>query len=253
MLSRNATVVGTGFSTTRWSLVLVSAAAGDGDQKAHEALCQLCQIYWRPILAFICHRGYQIADAQDLTQDFFLRVLDGSFLQHADPARGRFRSLLCTSLQHFLGDARDRKRAIKRGGDRQFVRLQEWMTEAPSELSFAAESVQGWPPEKIFDLRWAATVAERALRQLREECETRGRLHVFEALREFITVEDRGKRYAEVAPKLGVSASSVKTLVHRMRLRYRELLRAEVGETLADREEVETELRYLCDILSVAS
>jgi RNA polymerase sigma factor (sigma-70 family) len=239
------------FTTTRWSLVLSSANGGDSDATAQEALAQLCQIYWRPIFAFICRRGNQVSDAQDLTQDFFVLVLRGDLLQRADPERGRFRSLLLKALQNFLIDAHEKRSAIKRGGEMKFVSWDDWMAEAPSHLSLPAQSLESWPPERLFDVRWAATVVEQALRRLREECEARGRRRVFDALSGLLSAEREDVSYETVAKTLGVPPPTVKRLVHQMRRRYRELLREEVAATVATPDEVEEELRYLCAALSV--
>lgn len=158
------------FTSTRWSVVLTSADSEGDEQKAREALAQLCQTYWRPVFAFICQRGHSVPDAQDLTQDFFVMVLRGELLQRADPERGRFRSLLLKALQDFLVNVGRKRHAQKRGGELQFVSWDEWMAEAPSHLAISAEQASSWPAEKIFDVRWAATAAEHALRQLGEEC-----------------------------------------------------------------------------------
>ena len=147
------------FATTRWSVVLASANSQGDDQKAREALTQLCQTYWRPVFAFICRRGHPVPDAQDLTQDFFIMVLKGQLLQRADPDRGRFRSLLLKALQDFLANVHDKRVAEKRGGDVQFVSWDEWMAEAPSHLAISAEQASTWSAETIFDVRWAATAA----------------------------------------------------------------------------------------------
>ena len=169
------------FHTTRWSVVLSCSDVTKTESAAARALSELCQTYWRPIFAFICHRGYSVPDAQDLTQDFFVMILEGSLLQRADPQRGRFRSLLLKALQNFLADATARKMARKRGGQMQFVSWDDWMAEAPSRLSIAPES-ENWSAERIYDVRWAATVVEHALRRLGEECESRGKRRVFDAL-----------------------------------------------------------------------
>src|SRR5436190_14172645 len=159
------------FTTTRWSLILSSLDTQSDGEKAREALAQLCRIYWRPIFAFICRKGHSVPDAQDLTQDFFVMVLKGNLIRHADRNRGRFRSLLLAALQNFLVDAHDKQSAKKRGGDVQFVSWDDWMAEAPSHLSIPATAIDTWPAEKLYDVRWAATVAEQALRRLAEECE----------------------------------------------------------------------------------
>jgi RNA polymerase sigma factor (sigma-70 family) len=238
------------FNTTRWSVVLSSASGLDGDAAAQLALSQLCHMYWRPIFAFICRKGHAFNEAQDLTQDFFLSVLEGNLLQRADPSRGRFRSLLLRALQNFLIDAHEKRMAKKRGGGLEFVSWDDWMAEAPSHLSLPAQARESWPAERLFDVRWAATVVEQALRRLREDCETRGRRRVFDVLSGSLSAERADVSYEELARSLGVPATSVKRLVHQLRRRYRDLLREEVSHTVERPEDVDEELRYLCAILA---
>jgi RNA polymerase sigma factor (sigma-70 family) len=241
------------FATTRWSVVLSCADAKNQNETARKALAELCQTYWRPIFAFICRRGHAVPDAQDLTQDFFLMVLEGSLLQRADPTRGRFRSLLLKALQNFLIDSAAKKRARKRGGDMQFVSWDDWMAEAPSQLSISGREAENWPAEKIYDVRWAATVVEHALRQLGQECEDRGRRRVFDVLSGYLAADRQDISYASLSKTLGVPETAVKRLVHQMRQRYRELLRAEVAHTVEKPEEVDEELRYLCSVLAAGT
>ena len=241
------------FATTRWSLILSSAEVGTDDQKALQALSELCRIYWRPIFSFVCRRGHSPEDAQDLTQDFFLMMLEGNWLKHADPHRGRFRSLLLKSLQNFLNDAVGRKSARKRGGAVQFVSWDDWMAEAPSQLTVSTRSLESWSAERLFDLRWAATVVEQALHRLREECESHGRLRAFEALRPCLGAEREDVSYPTLSRTLGVPEPTVKRLVHRLRQRYRELLREEVEQTVNDPAEVDDEIRHLCSVLAANS
>jgi RNA polymerase sigma-70 factor (ECF subfamily) len=222
------------------------------EQKAREALAQLCKTYWRPVFAFICRRGYAVPDAQDLAQDFFVMVLKGHLLQRADPDRGRFRSLLLKALQDFLVNARDRLHAAKRGGDAQFVSWDEWMAEVPSHFSISPEGAKTWPPERIFDVRWAATAVEHALRQLGEECENRGRRRVFDVLSDYLAAERQDVSYQKLSKTLEVPEASVKRLVHELRVRFRDLLRAEVAETVEKPQDVDDELRYLCAVLAAA-
>jgi RNA polymerase sigma-70 factor (ECF subfamily) len=238
------------FSTTRWSVVLACADSSAGEETAHKALAELCKIYWRPVFAFICRRGYSVPDAQDLTQDFFLMVLEGNILKRADPSRGRFRSLLLKTLQNFLVDDTIRKRAQKRGGDMKFISWDEWIAEAPSHLAISTKEAETWPAEKIFDVRWAATAAEHALRQLGEECEARGRRRVFDVLSDYLAAERQDVSYQKLSKTLGVPETSVKRLVHELRVRYRNLLRAEVAQTVEKPEDVDEELRYLCAALA---
>jgi RNA polymerase sigma-70 factor (ECF subfamily) len=240
------------FVTTRWSIVLASANSRADEQEGREALAQLCQTYWRPVFAFICRRGYSVPDAQDLTQDFFVKVLKGRLLKRADPDRGRFRSLLLKALQDFLVNVGERRQAEKRGGDAQFVSWDEWIAETPSYLSLSAQAVSAWPAERIFDLRWAATAAEHALRQLGEECENRGCRRVFDVLSDCLAAERQDISYQKLSKTLGVPEASVKRLVRELRVRFRDLLRAEVAQTLEEPQDVDQELRYLCAVLAAA-
>src|SRR5438270_2048337 len=195
-------------------MVLACADSNRGDEPARKALGELCKTYWRPTFAFICRRGYSVPDAQDLTQDFFLMVLEGDLLKRADPARGRFRSLLLKALQNFLVDDTIRKRARKRGGDLKFVSWDEWIAEAPSHLSVSAREAETWSAEKIYDVRWAATAVEHALRRLGEECEVRGRRRVFDVLSNCLAAEREDVSYEKLSKSLGVPSASVKRLVH---------------------------------------
>ena len=237
------------FATTHWSVVL-GANPARRKQQGSVALTQLCQTYWRPIFAFICRRGYPVSDAQDLTQDFFVMVLEGNLLKLADPSRGRFRSLLLKSLKNFLLDAAEKRQAEKRGGKINFVSWDDWMAEAPSQLSIPVRTLESLSPESIFDLRWAATVVERALRRLREECESRGRRRLFDLINGYLIADRADISYSNIAQKLGVAEPEVKRLLHRMRQRYRDLLRDEVAQTVERSGDVDEEIRYLCVVLA---
>jgi len=241
------------FATTRWSLVLSAAKSGSGEGDAREALAELCRTYWRPIFSFVCRRGYSTQDAQDLTQDFFVMILEHNWLEHADPNRGRFRSLLLKSLQNFLINAAEKAHARKRGGAVKFVSWDEWMSEAPSPIPISAQALDSLPPERLFDLRWAVTVVEHALRRLREECEGKGKLRLFHALSGYITAERDEVSYSKLSTTLGVSETAVKKQLRSMRLRYRSLLRDEVAQTVTDPAEVEDEIRHLCAALAAAT
>lgn len=251
--AQNKTVAPGAFVTTRWSLILSGADSGSGDREIHKALAELCQIYWRPIFFFIARRGYSREDAEDLTQDFFVRILREDWLQKADPARGRFRSLLLKSLQNFLNDAVDRRNSHKRGGDISFISWDCWIAEAPPQLSFTEEALSSWPAERLFDAAWAATTVQRALRGLCEECESKGRRQIFDVLSPYLSAERDDLSYATLAAKLHVPQSFVKKLIYRMRQRYRVLLREEVLQTVADPAEVDEELRHLCGALAASS
>jgi DNA-directed RNA polymerase specialized sigma24 family protein len=238
--------------TTRWSVILSCADSEGGEQNARKALAELCKIYWRPVFAFICQKGHSVPDAQDLTQDFFVTVLKGQLLQRADRNRGRFRSLLLKALQDFLRGAAEKRNTRKRGRDVQIVSWDEWMAEAPSRLSIPLQEAESWSPERIFDVRWAATVVERALRRLGDECEKRGRRRVFDVLSVCLTAEREDFRYAKFSKTLGLSEVALKSLVHRLRGRYRALLREEVARTVEKSDEIDDELRYLFSALTVA-
>lgn len=238
--------------TTRWSVVLSCSDSASDEEKAETALAELCKIYWRPVFAFICRQGHSVPDAQDFTQEFFGRVIKGRLIQSADRSKGRFRSLLLKALQRFLHDEGDKRHARKRGGDVCFVSWDDWMTEAPTHLSIPEQESSNWSPERIFDVRWAATVVERALRRLSDECEKRGRRRVFDVLSSCLAAEREDVSYPTLAKTLGLRETAVKSLVHRLRERYRALLREEVAETVSEPSEIDDELRYLCAALSAA-
>jgi RNA polymerase sigma-70 factor (ECF subfamily) len=202
---------------------------------------------------FVSRRGYSTEDAQDLTQDFFAMMLETNWLEHADPNRGRFRSLLLKSLQNFLIKAAEKTHARKRGGDVEFVSWDDWMVEAPSQLFISAQALDSLPPERLFDLHWAATVVERALRRLREECEGKDRLRLFYALSRHLTAERDEVSYANLSAALGVAETTVKKQLHIMRQRYRCLLRDEVAHTVENPADVEGEIRYLCAALAAGA
>jgi DNA-directed RNA polymerase specialized sigma24 family protein len=237
------------FVTTRWSLIL-SAVNGSEEHKARNALAELCRTYWRPIFSFICRRGHSIEDAQDLTQDFFVAILEHNWLQHADRNRGRFRSLLLKSLQNFLINAAEKTHTRKRGGGAEFISWDDWMAEAPSQLSLPAQALKSLPPERLFDLAWATTVVEHGLQRLREECESKGKLWLFQALSGHLAEERDEVSYANLSAELGVTETVVKKQLHKMRQRYRGLLRDEVSRTVENPADVDDEIRYLCAALA---
>jgi len=179
-------------------------------------------------------------------------LLDGDLLSLADPDRGRFRSLLLKALQNFLTDNRDRCKAEKRGGGKQFVPWNDWMAEAPSHFSAPIRELQNWSAEKIFDLRWATTVTEQALRHLAEECENSGRRRVFSVLSGYLTSDRSDVSYANLSVSLGVPESSIKKLLHHLRARYRVILRDEISQTVENVDDVNDEIHYLCAVLAMS-
>jgi DNA-directed RNA polymerase specialized sigma24 family protein len=239
----------THFATTRWSLIRAEQASHRGPAD-NDALAELCQIYWRPIFTFVCRRGYSVADAQDLTQDFFVEVLEGKLIQSADPGRGRFRCLLLKSLTNFLIDRKVKSRRRKRGGTIQFIPWDDWMDEASARETLSTNDLAQWSDETLFDFRWASTLVERALHRLREECESKGHRRLFEVLSDCLAADWGDISYRHLSMLLGVSEASVKKLIHRFRVRYRVLLREEVAKTVKTPEQVHDEVRYLCSALS---
>jgi len=227
------------FVTTHWSLVL---SAGDQPSpQAADALEKLCRAYWLPIYAFVRRQGRGPHDAQDLTQEFFARLLGKKSLAVADPARGRFRSFLLASLKHFLANEWDKARAQKRGGGQRLIP----MDAADAETKCGLEPADPATAEKIFERRWALALLDQVLRRLREEYVRDGREKLFEQLKPTLTETSRLVRYAEMAARLGTSEGAVKVAVHRLRQRYREVLRAEIANTVAGPDEVEDEIRNL--------
>ena len=241
------------FVTTRWSLILSAVNLGVEEQKARDALAELCRTYWRPIFLFVRGRGHSIEDAQDLTQDFFATILKDNWLQHADRDRGRFRSLLLRSLQNFVINAGEKIRAHKRGGDVEFVSWDDWAAEQQSQLPIPTQALDSLPPERLFDLNWATTVVEHALQRLREECERKGKLWLFQMLSPHLTDERDEVSYAKLSGEMGIAETAVKKQLHNMRQRYRSLLRAEVSQTVENPADVDDEIRYLCASLATGT
>ncbi len=177
-------------------------------------------------------------------------ILNTNWLECADESRGRFRALLLRSLRNFLSNATEKRQTQKRGGDVDFVSWDDWMAEAPSQLSVAAERFDSLPPERLFDLRWAATVVEHALQRLREECEGKGRLRLFEVLSGHLASERSDVSYSSLASALGIPETMVKRQMHNLRQRYRWLLRDEVAHTVENLADVDDEIRHLCVVLA---
>lgn len=223
------------------------AAAGRRDVAlAEQSLEKLCRVYWLPLYTYIRRQGESPHDAQDLTQEFFARLLEKDFLCSVDQTKGRFRSFLLASLKHFLSNQRDRARAQKRGGGQTPLSLDF----SDAETSIGFQPADNQTPEKAFERRWALTLLERSLARLQQEYCDRDRQDLFEQLKTTLT-EGRGSvAYAELATWLKTSEASVKMAVHRLRQRYREVLRAEIAETVAQESEVEDELREVFRALS---
>jgi RNA polymerase sigma factor (sigma-70 family) len=230
------------FATTHWSTVL---AAGDGTSPgASEALEKLCRTYWHPVYAFVRRRGHDREQAEDLTQGFFEQLIEKELASRADPERGRFRNFLLRVLTQFLADDRRRERALKRGGDKLLLPLSRSLAE--ERLVSETEA----SPEIAFARKWALTALDEVLGLLKQESQRSGKGAMFDALSPYLQGERGLPGYAEVAQKLGMTTGAVKVGIHRLRLRYRELLRAVVAQTVADPSEIDDEIRFLFQVLS---
>ncbi len=236
--------LGAAFMPTRWTVVLT--AARHETTRGREALAQLCQVYWYPIYACVRRQGYSPPDAEDLTQAFFARVLEERFIAAADKEKGRFRSFLVTRLHHFLADEWDRLKSQKRGGGQRLIPLEG----GPAETRYQLEPEDPRSPEQLFEYRWAVTLLERVFERLRIEYDKAGKTALFGELKECLVQARAAVPYGEVSARLGLSEGALRVAVHRLRQRYRELLRAEIADTVAKPEEVEEELRYLFRVLA---
>lgn len=244
--SKSARAAAGRFTSTQWSLVL--AAGRRSAPEAEQALAKLCGAYWPPIYAYLRRRGYSAPEAEDLTQSFFVRLLEKNYLQDACPERGKFRSFLLTSLKHFLANEWDRAQARKRGGQYQFISLEE----IASQENWRPTDPHTLTPEEQFERQWALTALNRVIARLGEEYKDAGKARLFDHLKDFL-IGTEGLPYQQVAVSLEISEGAVKTAVHRLRGRFRKLLRAEIAETLPhpeNQDEIDGEIRYLLKTLS---
>lgn len=225
---------------------MVLAAGKDSSPASHDALARLCQTYWDPLYAYVRRRGHAPEDAQDLTQEFFARLLTRNWIANADQAKGRFRSFLLGAMNHFLSDEWDKARAQKRGGG--IPPLPLAFTEAETHCSH--EPADNVTPEQIFERRWALTLLDTVLNRLREEYQNEGRAELFQQLHPCLVGDRTALPYVELAKSLGGSEGTIKAAVHRLRQRYRHLLRAEIADTVGNRDEIEDELRHLFAVLA---
>jgi RNA polymerase sigma-70 factor (ECF subfamily) len=229
-----------GFAATRWTLVL-AAAGGEDASHAAEAMAELCRIYWYPLYAYIRRRGHPSHEAEDLTQEFFVRLLAKDDLAGVDRRKGKFRAFLLAALKHFLANQWDRSQAKKHGGGQRIVSLDALSAESRYRL----EPSHDLTPEKLFERQWALTVLERVLDRLQAELDADGKAALFQGLKPFLTGGRPAASYAEAAAELEMSEGAVKVAVHRLRRRYRQILKEEIAHTVASPEEVDDEIRYL--------
>jgi RNA polymerase sigma-70 factor (ECF subfamily) len=232
------------FRTTSWSLIL--AAASDPTTAARQALSILCQTYWNPVYAFIRRKGYDPDQAQDLTQEFFARLIEKNYLGDADRERGRFRSFLLTAVKHFLANEWDRAQAQKRGAGRFPISIDT----AAAEGWYVPAVVDPVTPECLFERRWALSLLDRVLSRLKEDYTAAGKADQFAVMESFLNNDPDGERYEQAADRLGVSSGALRMSVSRMRSKYRALLREEIAETVTTPEEVDEEIRFLLSSLN---
>ena len=226
------------FSATRWSLVY--AARDEADRtRAAKALAELCRDYWYPLYAFVRRQGCTAHEAQDLTQEFFARLLAKGWLEDVDRERGRFRSWLLAAMKHFLANEWDKQHAQKRGGGVRVVSIDD----AEAEQRYAYEPADTVSADQLYDRRWALTMLEQSLARVRDECAAEGNLRLFEEIKGTLTGE--GAPHAEIAARLGMSEGAVSVAIHRLRKRCRHVLRSLIAETVSVDADVDEELQHL--------
>jgi len=231
------------FATTHWSLVL--AARDRSAPEAREALASLCAMYWYPLYAFIRSKGHDPDAAQDLVQGFFVRLLEKDDLRAVDPAKGRFRSYLMAACTNYLANRRDHDRALKRGG-----RPPISLDAAEAERRYDHEPMHAMTPERLYLRRWATTLLDQALDRLGHEMALAGKGSLFDELKPTLLGDDNAASYRELGARIGQSEGAARVAAHRMRARFREILREEVGRTVADPGEVDQEIRDLFQAVS---
>jgi DNA-directed RNA polymerase specialized sigma24 family protein len=231
------------FAATHWSVVL--AAGRPDDPGSLAALEVLCRAYWSPVYGHVRRCGFSPHDAQDLTQGFFARLLEKNPLADVDRGKGKFRSFLLASLDHYIANQRRSAHAQKRGGEYAFVSLDE----SEAERMFLRTPGSAFSPEQSFDFQWATTLLGRVLMRLQCECESAGKGGLFDALKVYLTGDPEDLTYAALSRRLGMTEGALKMAVSRMRRRYGELLRSEIGATVARPEDVQGELETLMAVL----
>ena len=227
------------FATTHWTVVL--AAGRQHSPQAARALEELCRTYWFPLYAYVRRRGYAREDAEDLTQAFFTRLLEKNSFASLDAGKGKFRAFLLASVKHFLANARDKAHTLKRGGGSIPLSL-DWQT-ADTQFQVAATGEPS--PDQAFDREWAVALLARVIERLQNECAVDGKANLFEQLKLFLTAGNDEPAQGEVAQALGMEAGAVRVAIHRLRKRYRQLLRDEIAHTLTDQAMVDDEMRAL--------
>jgi RNA polymerase sigma factor (sigma-70 family) len=237
------------FLPTQWTLVLTAARSHPGQAAS---LASLCHTYWYPLYSAIRRAGHAPHDAQDLTQDFFSRLLDSDMLASVDPAKGKFRTYLLACLGHFLSNARDHARAQKRSPGKTLLSLSLPTDSAilsGAEARFTLDPSHNLTPEKLFDRQWAIATLDQVLATLAAEYQTPEEKHLFETLKPYLIAAPDSLPYAQSAQSLGLSEGAIKVAVHRLRKRYRLLLRNQIAQTVSTPEEIDQEIRDLFNAL----
>ncbi len=231
------------FATTHWSAVL--AAVSRESPEAAAAMERLCGTYWYPLYAYVRHRGHSPEDSQDLTQEFFYRLLQGNYLARVDPGKGRFRSFLLAAMNHFLANEWHRSQRLKRGGSITFLPLDK----PEAEERYQGERFGSGSPEEIYERSWALALLEKVVGRLSQETAATGQTARFEQLKPVLIGERTSVSYAQLAARLGTTEAALKMTVQRLRKRYAELVQEEIAHTVPDPREVEEELRHLRAVL----
>jgi RNA polymerase sigma-70 factor (ECF subfamily) len=235
----SSTAPGDIFATTHWTVVL--AAGKRSTPQSDRALEELCRAYWFPLYAYVRRRGHTKEDAEDLTQAFFARFLEKNYLAGLSAERGRFRAFLLASLKHFLINDWKKSQCQKRGGGEALLSL-DWQT---ADTKFQVAATAEPSPDKAFDREWALALLAKVIERLQKKCEADGKAKLFAQLKMFLTAGKDGTAQAEVAKALGMEEGAVRVAIHRLRKRYRQLLRDEIAQTLADAADVDEEMRAL--------
>jgi RNA polymerase sigma factor (sigma-70 family) len=232
------------FATTHWTVVLT--AGRPESSRYQQALETLCQTYWFPLYAYLRRQGHDAHQAEDYTQAFFAKLLEKHGLRLADPKRGKFRSFLLAALKHFLANELDRVRAQKRGGNLKVLSL----STQDAETQYALQPAHQLTPEKLFERYWALTVLDRTLTRLKAESVLADKQELFDRLKGYLTAEKGSVPYRDAAAELNMTEGAVKAAVHRLRVRYRQLLRNEIAQTVANEEQIDEEIRDLFTALA---
>jgi RNA polymerase sigma-70 factor (ECF subfamily) len=227
------------FATTHWSVVL--SAQDSHGSRSRQALESLCRTYWYPLYSFARRAGHSPPDAEDLTKGFFARLLEKDYLKAAASDKGRFRTFLLVAIKRYMANEWDRQHAQKRGGFAAVVPIDQDL----AETRFASELTHHLSPDVLFERQWAMTLLDRTMTQLQQEYAASGRAELFDCLRRCLAKDESALPYTEIASRLKVTEASIKMAVHRLRVRYREILQHEIAQTVSTHEEIEEEIRHL--------